>query len=183
MSLWCLPSSFGSIRLALWEMLFGKILRWPPWRPSWISEWEDFSNSEFPCQNDASHQVLAQSHMVWEGMAFEEFKVGRHGGHFGNRNGTILAILNLYITTMPPIKFRLNLSYCLEGDVVWWISRLRPPWILEWNDFSNCESLCHCDTSHKVSAQSDLLLGRRCRLKNSKMATMVAILDIWMERL
>ena len=31
--------------------------------------------------------------------------------------------------------------------------------ILEWNDFSNFESLCHCDASHQVSAQSDLRYG------------------------
>ena len=43
--------------------------------------------------------------MVWEEMSFEEFQ---DGGHLGYRNGTILAILNLYVTVMPPIKFRLN---------------------------------------------------------------------------
>ena len=30
-----------------------------------------------------------------------------------------LAILNLHVTPMPPIKFQLNLIYCLGGDVVW----------------------------------------------------------------
>ena len=34
--------------------------------------------------------------MVWE-MSFEEFKDGRHGGHPGYRNRTILEILNLYV--------------------------------------------------------------------------------------
>ena len=29
-----------------------------------------------------------------------------------------LAILNLHDTPMPPIKFQLNLTYCLGGDVV-----------------------------------------------------------------
>ena len=33
-------------------------------------------------------------------------------------NGTILAILNLYVTPMPPIKFQLNLTFGLGGDVV-----------------------------------------------------------------
>ena len=46
----------------------------------------------------------------------------------------------------------------------------------EWNNFSNFESLCHCDASHQVSAQSDLGL-RRCRLKNFKMAVLAAILN------
>ena len=43
-------------------------------------------------------------------------------------------------------------------------------WIQEWNDFSNSESLRHCDASHQVSAQSDLVFRRSCRLKNFKMA-------------
>ena len=43
---------------------------------------------------------------------------------------------------------------------------------------SNSESLCHSDVAHKVSAQSDIWFGRRCRLKNFKMATVAAILDI-----
>ena len=46
----------------------------------------------------------------------------------------------------------------------------------EW--FSNSESLFHPDASHQVSAQPDLLFGRRCDLKNFKMA---AILDIGTE--
>ena len=61
---------------------------------------------------------LAQS----KEMLFEEFQDGRHGSHLGYRNGTILAILNLYVTPMPPIKFQLNLIYGL-GDVVGRISR------------------------------------------------------------
>ena len=48
-------------------------------------------------------------------------------------------------------------------------------------DFSNSESLCHYDAYHQVLTQSDLLFGRRCRLKKFKMATMAAILDIGTE--
>ena len=40
-------------------------------------------------------------------MSFEEFQEGSPGGHLGCRNGTILAILNLSVTVMPPIKFQL----------------------------------------------------------------------------
>ena len=47
------------------------------------------------------------------------------------------------------------------------------------NDFSNFESLCHCDASHQVSAQSDLGFGRRYHLKNFEIT---AILAIGMER-
>ena len=55
---------------------------------------------------------------VWEEMSFEEVQDGCHGGCLGYQNGTILAILNLYVAPMPPIKFWLNLSYGLGGDVI-----------------------------------------------------------------
>ena len=41
--------------------------------------------------------------------------------------------------------------------------------ISEQNDFSNFESLCHCDASHQVSAQSDGVWDEMS-LKNFKMA-------------
>ena len=56
--------------------------------------------------------------MVWEEMLFEKFQDGRHGGHLEYRNGTIVAILNVCVTVMPPIKFQLNRTYGLGGDVV-----------------------------------------------------------------
>ena len=56
--------------------------------------------------------------MVWEEMSFEEFQDGHHGGHCGYQNGTILAILNLCVSVMPPVKFWLNPTYGLGGDVV-----------------------------------------------------------------
>ena len=40
-----------------------RISRWHPWWPSWISERYNFSNSESLCSSNASHQVLAQSHL------------------------------------------------------------------------------------------------------------------------
>ena len=107
--------------------------------------------------------------MVLE-MLFEEFQDGRHASHPGYPNRTILVILNLYVTPIPPIKF-------------WRISRWppwQPSWISELNDFSNCESLFCSNASHQVSAQSDLWPGR-CPLKNFNMAPVAAILDIWME--
>ena len=56
--------------------------------------------------------------MVWEEMSFEEFQDGPRGGHLGNWNETILAILNLSVTVMLPIKFWLNPINSLGGDVV-----------------------------------------------------------------
>ena len=52
-----------------------------------------------------------------------------------------------------------------------------PVWIAKWNNLSNSESLCCSAASHQVSSHSNLRFGR-CRLKNFKMATMAAILDI-----
>ena len=80
-----------------------------------ISERNDFSNSESLCHCDASHQVLAQSDLRFERRyRLMSFKMAA----MGYRNGTILAILNLCITVMPPIKFQLNRTYGSEGDVV-----------------------------------------------------------------
>ena len=51
-------------------------------------------------------------------MSFEEFQYGRCGGHLGYQNRTILAILNICVILMPPIKFWFNPTYGLGGDVV-----------------------------------------------------------------
>ena len=50
-------------------------------------------------------------------MSFEEFQDGSHGGHLGYWNGTILAILNPHVATMPPTKFQLNPTYGSGGGV------------------------------------------------------------------
>ena len=153
----------------------------PPMLPSrfssiWHMVWEKISFEEFQHGSRGSHLGYRNGRIsvslwclpssfgsirlkVWEEIKFEEFQDGHHrGGHLGYWNRTILAILNLYVAPMPPIKFRLNLTYGLGGDVVWRISRWPPrwpSWILEKNNFSNSESLCHCDASHQVLAQSD----------------------------
>ena len=51
---------------------------------------------------------------VWEEMSFEEFQDGRHGDHLGYQNGTILAILHLFVAVMLSIKFWLKSDYGLE---------------------------------------------------------------------
>ena len=142
------------------------------------------SNFESLCRSDASHQVLAQSDLRFGRRSFEEFQDGRHGGHLGDRNGTILAILNLCNSPMPPIKFLHNLTWfgrrCRLKNLK--MAPRRLSWLSERNDFSNPESLCHCEASHQVMAQSNLRIDRRYRLTNFKMATMAAILDIGTER-
>ena len=100
-----------------------------PWWPPWLSDQVAFSNSE----SDVVWRVsrLPPLPPSW----ILELKDS--------------AILNLHFTSMPPIKFWLNLTYGLGGDVVWRISRW--PWwpflISERNNFSNSESLCHRDAS------------------------------------
>ena len=137
------------------------------WR-FWISEGNDFSNSESLCHCDASHQVSAQSDLRFRRICcLRNFKMAAMVAILDIR--TILAILDLCAAPMPSIKFKLNLTYGLGGDVIWRISRWRPSCISERNDFSNSESLCRSDTSYQVLAQSDLWSGR-CRLKNFKMA-------------
>ena len=141
-----------------------------------ISELNDFSKSESLCHCDASHQVSAQSDL-W----------------FGRR----CCLKNFKMAAMAKISR--------------W-PQWRPSWISERYNFSNFESLSHCDAlfgefqdggdlgylnrtilailnllclcdaSHQVLTQSDLQFGRRCCLKNFKMATMAAVLDIRTER-
>ena len=55
----------------------------------------------------------------WEEMLFELFQGGRHGSQLGYQNETILAILNLYVPPMPPIKVWLNPTFwrrCRFGE-------------------------------------------------------------------
>ena len=50
-------------------------------------------------------------------MRFEEFQDGLLVDHFRYQITTVLAILNLYVTPMLPIRFGLNPHYGLGGDV------------------------------------------------------------------
>ena len=47
-------------------------------------------------------------------MLFEEFQDGHHDGHLGYWNGNSESL----VAPMPPIKFRLNPTYSLGGDVI-----------------------------------------------------------------
>ena len=79
---------------------------------------EPFSNSESPCLPNASHLVSAESDLPFGSMSFENFENGHHSCHLGKLNRTILAILNLHVSSMPPNKFLLNPTYHLGADVV-----------------------------------------------------------------
>ena len=159
-----LPRCFPSIQLTVREQITPEDLQDSRRCCSKIFKKADkFSNSESLCRFDASNQV----------------------GHLGYLNGRILAILNLCVTVMLPIKFWLNPTYGLGWDVIWRISRWRPwgpSWLSERYNFSNSKSLCCSNASHQVLAQSHLRFGRRCHLKYFKMATMAAIFDMGTER-
>ena len=114
---------------------------------------------------------------VWEQTWFEYFQ----DGHPGYWNRMILAMQNLYVAPMPPIKLQLNLIYSLRRDVSCRFSRWptgQPSWISEQNDFSNSNSPCGPNASHQICAQSDLGFRSRCGFKIFKMASWAAILDI-----
>ena len=64
----------------------------------------------------AINQVLAKSNIILEQMWFKD---AHCGSHLGFQNWKILAIMNLHLAPMPSIKFQLNLTYGLGGDVVW----------------------------------------------------------------
>ena len=86
---------------------------------SHLLEQNDFSNSKSLCHCDALPSSFGSIKLeVWEDMSFEEFQDGCHDSHLGYRNRMILAILNLCVTMMPPIKFQLNQTYGLGGGVV-----------------------------------------------------------------
>ena len=50
-------------------------------------------------------------------MLFEEFQDGHHGGQLGYQNGMILAILNLHVAPMPPVRFPLSGTLGFREDV------------------------------------------------------------------
>ena len=137
--------------------------RWPPWRASWIQFW-------WRCQK--CEKVLTDIRMR-DGPWLIDHGISWPCGHRRYRNKLFLAILNLHINPMPPTKFWLNPTYHSGVDVVWRFSRW-PSWgpsqILDQNYVSNSDSLCHSDASNQVWAQSALRFGRRCLLKNFKMA-------------
>ena len=93
--------------------------------------------------------------------------------------GMILAILNFYVAPMPPIKFLLNLTYGLGGDVLWRISggHLR---------YQNGTILAILNLYVTLMPPIKFQLNPTYSLGdvvwNFKMAAMVAILDMGMEQ-
>ena len=78
-------------------------------------------------------------------------------------------------------QIRLNTSYGLGADMV---EEFQDGRHLGYRNKTVLAilNLCRADASYKISAQSNLRFGRRCVLKNFKMAAEVAIFDIRTER-
>ena len=100
---------------------------WPQWRPSWISNREDFSYFWFISHPNASYQVWSQLASGFRrrsecflpsfesiGLSVQkkkqkiDFQNGRHGGHLGFPIGRILANFDLQVTLMLPTLFKVN---------------------------------------------------------------------------
>ena len=90
-----LPSRFG----VNWPFYSGeeaknRFSRWPPWRPSWISDQHDFSFFDL----QVTLMLPTKFGVKWLFGSEEakiDFQDGSHGGHFGFPIGTILAIFDL----------------------------------------------------------------------------------------
>ena len=154
----CSPLSF-----AQYDLRFRRISRW---RPSWISELNDFSDSESLCSSSTSHQVLAQSDLPFgRRCRLKNFKMAAMPSWISDRNDF----------SNSESLCHSDASHQVSAQSVLWFGRCplkyfkmatvapRPSWISERNDFSNSESTCSHNVSHKVSAQSDLQVWRRCR--------------------
>ena len=75
-------------------------------------------HSESLYRSNASHQVSAQSKLRFgRTCRLKNSNMAAMAAIFGYQNGTILVILNPYVAPMPPIKFRLNLTFGLDRDV------------------------------------------------------------------
>ena len=87
-----------------------------PWRPSWISDRNDFSYFWSTSHPNASYLFESIGLSVLEKKKKIDFQDDGHGGHLGFQIGTILAMFDLQVTPMLPIKFQVSWPRC-EGGV------------------------------------------------------------------
>ena len=92
--------------------------RWPPWRPSWISDRNDFSYFWSTCHPDVSYQVPSQ--LEFRFMRRREktnFQVGRHSGHLGLRSEKNSYYIACISTSLP------DASYKVSSQLAFWFRR------------------------------------------------------------
>ena len=85
-----------------------------------------------------------------------DFQDGCHGSHLEYLIGRILAIFDLQVTPMSPMKFGANWPFGAGVEAKYRFSRWRPWWpsgILDQNNFSYIWSTSHPDASYQVSSQ------------------------------
>ena len=76
--------------------------RWPPWRPSWNSNRNNFSYIWSTCYPDASYKFWSNGLSIQKKKRKIDFQ---DGGHLGFLIRTILAIFDLQITIILHTKF------------------------------------------------------------------------------
>ena len=132
-----------------------KYSKWLTWQPSWISEWNDYSNSKFPCGSNASRQVWVQSDLGFGSRCcFKIFKMPAQATILDSRtekfsnseslcrsNATdqVSAQSNLWFGRRCHMK---NFKMAAMATIL----------DIRTERFSNSESLCCSDASHRVSA-------------------------------
>ena len=106
--------------------------RWLPWRPSWISNRNDFSQFQSISHPDASYQVSSQLAFGFRRRSEKnDFQDGHHGGHLGFPISMILATFDLHVTLMRPTKFGVNRPFGSGEEEKNRFSRWRP-WRPSW---------------------------------------------------
>ena len=129
-----LPSKFGvNWPFGSGEEAKNRFSRWLSWRPSWISEWNDFSYFLSTSHPSASYHL-------WSQLAFGEEAKNRFSRWLPWRPiGMILATFDLQVTPMLPSKFGVNWPVGSGDEAKNRFSRWlpwRPSLISDMHDFS-----------------------------------------------
>ena len=124
--------------------------RWLLWRPSYISDRNDFSYFW-----STSHPPCFLPSFELTGLLVQEKKRKidfQDSGHLGFPIGMILAIFALQVTPMLPTKFWVNWPFGSGEEAKNRFSRWPPSWISDQNNFSYFWSTSHPDASYQVSS-------------------------------
>ena len=119
------------------EEVKNRLSKWLPWRPSWISNQNDFSHFKSLSHPDASYRVSSQLAFGLRRRRKKDFQHGYQGSHLGFPISMVLAIFDLQVTLMPPTTFGVNWPLGSGEEVKNRLSRWQPSWISNWNDFSD----------------------------------------------
>ena len=138
--------------------------RWLSWRPSWISDRDDFIDfliyrSPWCFLPSLKSISLSVQEKKWK----IDFQDGRHGSFLGFSIGTILANFNLCHSDAS-YQVSSQLAFGLGEEAKKRFSRWppwQPSWISDQHDFSYFLSTNHPDASYQVLSQLAFSLRRR----------------------